>query len=258
MKDIHALEFCMLGDSDPTHELFLLLRENNYTRAQLDRIITEGAEVNFKGMNGSALLMEAALHGNLIGVTVLLERGAEINAIDGSGMTALMYAAENGHFAVVTALLNNGASTGLCDSQGVSALRLAFWAYDKKSELDYRERCLDTIHALVNAGASTETTLYRPLMSLALSSGRFELFKEIMKTGIREENNFQEIVLEVTASLRLSPEKFAAYKAAIDEVIGILALSRRGPALFARYVWDEGVPATRSLEKLTIEPVRPR
>ena len=258
MKDIHALEFCMLGDSDPTHELFLLLRENNYTRAQLDRLITEGAELNSKGISGNTLLMEAAIQGNLVGVTTLLERGAEINAIDDSGMTALMYAAENGHFTVVTALLNNGASIGLCDSHSVSALRLAFWAYDKKPELDYRERCLDTIHALVNAGANTETTLYRPLMFLALSTGRLEFFKEIMKTGVREENNFQEIVLEVIASLRVSPEKFAAYKAAMDEVIGILALSRRGPALFARCVGDEGVPAASSLEKLTIEPIRPR
>ena len=95
----------------------------NVVQTLLDR----GADVNAKeNRYGVNALMLASYRGHTDVVRALLERGADINAKDlETGDTALMAASEQGHTDVVQVLLANGAEVNVKDTNGETALSLA-------------------------------------------------------------------------------------------------------------------------------------
>ncbi len=68
--------------------------------------------------NGTTALNQAALHGQLDAVTVLLAAGAEIDARCFGGWTALNLAANHAHFDVVRTLLTAGADGTIANREG--------------------------------------------------------------------------------------------------------------------------------------------
>jgi ankyrin repeat protein len=100
--------------------------------AEVQRAVESGADVNHKGVRGTALMIASA-RGHTAIVTYLLEQGADPNRVDSCGRTALMGAAFCGVLAgqvlsetvqmqIVSALLARGADINHRDSDGNTAL----------------------------------------------------------------------------------------------------------------------------------------
>lgn len=92
----------------------------------VEKLVNEGAEVNFKNENGSTALMLAAYNGHTSIVEYLIKKGANVNVLDVNNRTALMYASSGPFVKTVTSLLNNGADVDLVDNvEKFSALMFA-------------------------------------------------------------------------------------------------------------------------------------
>src|SRR5262249_5214994 len=73
--------------------------------AELDRLVSQGVDVNAGDRTGVTALMRAAYHGQLAMVRALIGYGADPTAKDRSGLDALMMAEHGGHDDIVDALL---------------------------------------------------------------------------------------------------------------------------------------------------------
>ena len=67
----------------------------------LDRLISLGAEKDWKDNKGSTALHKAAFNGNLPAVLLLIQHGATVNILDNESTTPLHNAVYNGHTDVV-------------------------------------------------------------------------------------------------------------------------------------------------------------
>lgn len=109
-------------------------------------LIAGGADVNARDGAGWTPLHEAARHGRVQMVEVLLEHGADAEARRGThDWTALHYAAEEGHGEVVTALVKGGAEVETKDKHGATALHYAALFGET-----------DVVKALVEGGANVQ------------------------------------------------------------------------------------------------------
>ena len=109
-------------------ELFLYAcRLNNLSL--LENLLEEKNDIedfNKKyGEGESTALMFAAQSGHKNIIEKLISQGANVNALDDVNKTALMYAAENGNANIVEKLIAHGANINDCDSNNQTALILA-------------------------------------------------------------------------------------------------------------------------------------
>ena len=112
-------------------------------------------------------------------VRELLDSGADANVRDGEGATALMHAAHGGNLPLVRSLLAAGADVGATDASGWTALMKAVY----NADLD--RGFADVVQALIDAGASVETTIgygIRPLM-LAAGYGETAVVETLLAAG---------------------------------------------------------------------------
>lgn len=112
------------ANSDGVPLLSLAVRRRNSSLVRL--LIDEGARVNSVAEDrGTSPLMEAAGHGELPYVRLLLERGADLHQQSKTGQNALILAASEGHADVVEELVKYGPNLDVVDSLGMTALRYA-------------------------------------------------------------------------------------------------------------------------------------
>jgi ankyrin repeat protein len=90
--------------------LIVAAGENNLQEAR--RLLSVGADVNYKDNDGETPLSVASYNGHVQVVTELVEHGADIEAKDNVGDTSLHCAWWNGHLAVVNELLSPNDSIG--------------------------------------------------------------------------------------------------------------------------------------------------
>lgn len=107
--------------------LLISLQQYNSTQL-LDLLISHGANVNSFDKEGTPLLHQASLIGNVKLVKCLLDHNPDVDQIDSNGKTALIVAAQQGHTDIVELLLNHGADPNLRDEDNLSA---RYWAYLK-------------------------------------------------------------------------------------------------------------------------------
>jgi ankyrin repeat protein len=93
--------------------------------AALERLLSEGADVNARSSAGETPLMLAAARGRLDVIGLLIDRGADVNAVTDAGNTALMLAAARGQVDAARALMERGART---DHRNKFGLGVADWA----------------------------------------------------------------------------------------------------------------------------------
>ena len=114
--------------------------------AEVERLLTAGADVNKKDAGLNTALHWAADKGHLEVVRVLVAKGADVNARDLGDWTPLLRAVVRRHTNTVQFLIANGADVNVRDSDGVAALDDAI-RYDQSS----------MIELLKNAGAKCGT-----------------------------------------------------------------------------------------------------
>ena len=112
--------------ADPENRTSLMWAAFNGHAAVIDFLLDEGGELDGKDSSGRTALMYASSGPFAEAVGRLLERGAEVN-VQGTqeGFTALMTAAAEGQVEVVRLLLEHGADLALEDKDGDTARSFA-------------------------------------------------------------------------------------------------------------------------------------
>jgi RNA polymerase sigma factor (sigma-70 family) len=87
-------------------------------RAEVERLLAGGADVNARSPDGRTPLHYAAEQGSLEIVQLLLAKGADVNAEDARRRAPLHLAAQGGHREVAEALLKAGAGVNATDFDG--------------------------------------------------------------------------------------------------------------------------------------------
>ena len=79
----------------------------------LQKLIDNGANVNYKNYDEKTALIEAASYNNINAVKVLLKNNADVNVQNKYGMTALMWACRKGNLEMTKMLLEAGADKSI-------------------------------------------------------------------------------------------------------------------------------------------------
>ena len=131
--------------------------------AQMQQLISIGADVNTRDDRNNTVLLLAARSGNLDVVKLLLNKGADVDALNSRLQTALSSACKMGQLEVAKVLLAAGSVVGYKDGDGFSPLALAA----KRGNVELVRLLLDkgaSLRCRTNSGKT-------PLM-LAASEGR--------------------------------------------------------------------------------------
>jgi ankyrin repeat protein len=82
--------------------------------SNVQKALSDGADINEKNNNDMTALMAAAKNGHIYVVKLLMEKKADVNAVSSpDGKTALFYALERGRIKIAELLLKTGASVNL-------------------------------------------------------------------------------------------------------------------------------------------------
>ena len=96
----------------------------NSIKAEDDMLTSFLMEINVS-IHSNISLHEAARHGNIDAIELLLKKHVDINIVDKNGVTALMLASGNGHTQVIELLLKEHPNINLQAKNGVTALMIA-------------------------------------------------------------------------------------------------------------------------------------
>ena len=123
----------------------LLKAARNGDLHEVNRLLTEGADINVMRKDGATALIIALQHGHQEVAKLLLDKGADVNAKDNNGWTALMFAAEEGTQDIVQVLLDKGADVNSKTQYDSTALM-------KASQNGHQE----VVQLLLDNGANTK------------------------------------------------------------------------------------------------------
>jgi len=88
----------------------------------VQKLISQGEDINAKDSKGKTALMYAAEKGQAETARILIDAAADVNAKDNDGKTALMYAAESNNLETVKCLIAGKADVEAVDNSGSIAL----------------------------------------------------------------------------------------------------------------------------------------
>ena len=107
--------------------------------AAVQKLLDDGADVNWKDTLGSTASMYACYQGDVEVIKLLMDRGADTDIQDKDGWTALMYASHNGKVECARLLLEKGADMSFRDKTKKS--RTA-------KDIAKENGCVDIVHLL--------------------------------------------------------------------------------------------------------------
>ena len=87
----------------------LRMAANSGRLEEVERLLSEGADINARASNGMTPLILASWMGHTKVVELLLRKGADVNAKTNTGSTALKLATERGHKKIIALLHEYGA-----------------------------------------------------------------------------------------------------------------------------------------------------
>jgi ankyrin repeat protein len=158
--------------------------------SHLQKLFTEGDNLDARDKDGLTALMHVARHGHARMLKTLLYAGSKPNLQDNNGLTPLMHASRYRNTDTVKALLAAGAAPNMKDKKGTTALMMAiptYWATlnpdthkgDKSSEGP------NTVQTLLDGGADPNATDADGLTPLifAAGRGRAEIAKILLAHG---------------------------------------------------------------------------
>jgi len=114
-----------VDDSKRTPLHYAVLSQNP---ALVEFLISKGADIKARELNGGIPLHFAAYGGNTAVVSILLQKGSDLHAKNNMGQTPAFYAAMNGHLEVLQNLVNRGAEVDIKDTRNWSPVLLASWS----------------------------------------------------------------------------------------------------------------------------------
>jgi ankyrin repeat protein len=144
-------------------------------KAEIERLLKSGADVNAQQADGATALQWAAYRGDAILAGMLLEAGAKPGLANRNGATPLWLAAARGDAAVIEILLKGGADANEQLPLGRRPLMLAA-----------RSGNVDAVHALLQHGAdvnASETERGTTALMQAADQGHAGVLKELIEHG---------------------------------------------------------------------------
>lgn len=146
-------------------------------KAEIERLLKVGADVNAQQADGATALQWAAYRGDAKLVERLLKGGAKPELANHNGATPLWLAASRGDAAVVEALLKGGANANEELPLGRRPLMLAA-----------RSGSVEAVHALLEHGAdvnASETERGTTALMQAADQGHADVLKELIRHGAK-------------------------------------------------------------------------
>jgi len=146
-------------------------------RAQVERLLKSGADVNAQQGDGATALQWAAYRGDAKLAELLLKAGAKPGLANHNGATPLWLAATSGDAAVIQALLKGGADANEALPLGRRPLMLAA-----------RSGNVDAVRALLEHGAdvnASETARGTTALMQAADQGHAAVLKELIGHGAK-------------------------------------------------------------------------
>ena len=112
-----SLKVCALNQETLLSYSVPLITAVNYSTNEvfLQKLIDNGADINYKTYDNKTALIEAASYNNINAVKVLLKNNAQVNVQNNYGMTALMWACHSGNLEMTKMLLDAGADKNIKD-----------------------------------------------------------------------------------------------------------------------------------------------
>jgi ankyrin repeat protein len=144
-------------------------------RAEIERLLKGGADVNARQADGATALQWAAYRGDAKLVEMLLQAGAKPGLANRNGATPLWLAATHGDAAVIEALLKGGADANEALPLGRRPLMLAA-----------RSGSVEAVRALLGHGAdvnATETERGTSALMQAADQGHADVLRELIRRG---------------------------------------------------------------------------
>src|SRR5690242_17487470 len=144
-------------------------------KAEIERLLKRGADVNAQQADGATALQWAAYRGDANLAELLLKAGAKPGLANHDGATPLWLAAARGDAAVIQALLKGGADANEQLPLGRRPLMLAA-----------RSGHVDAVHALLDHGAdvnASETERGTTALMQAADQGHADVLKELIQHG---------------------------------------------------------------------------
>jgi len=144
-------------------------------KAEIERLLKRGADVNAQQADGATALQWAAYRGDAELAELLLKAGAKPGLANHDGATPLWLAAARGDAAVVKALLKGGADANEQLPLGRRPLMLAA-----------RSGSVDAVHALIERGAdvnAVESARGTSALMQAADQGHADVLKELIQHG---------------------------------------------------------------------------
>jgi ankyrin repeat protein len=144
-------------------------------KAEIERLLKHGADVNAQQADGATALQWAAYRGDAKLAEVLLKAGAKPGLANHDGATPLWLAAARGDAGVIQALLKGGADANEQLPLGRRPLMLAA-----------RSGNVEAVHALLERGAdvnATETERGTSALMQAADQGHADVLKELIQHG---------------------------------------------------------------------------
>jgi uncharacterized protein len=144
-------------------------------KAEIERLLKHGADVNAQQADGATALQWAAYRGDAKLAELLLKAGAKPGLANHDGATPLWLAAARGDAAVIQALLKGGADANEPLPLGRRPLMVAA-----------RSGNVDAVHALLEHGAdvnASETERGTTALMQAADQGHAEVLKELIQHG---------------------------------------------------------------------------
>jgi uncharacterized protein len=144
-------------------------------KAEIERLLKRGADVNAQQADGATALQWAAYRGDAELAELLLKAGAKPDLANHDGATPLWLAAARGDAAVIKALLKGGADANEQLPLGRRPLMLAA-----------RSGSVDAVHALIERGADVnagESARGTTALMQAADQGHADVLKELIQHG---------------------------------------------------------------------------
>lgn len=149
-------------------------------RAEVQRLLASGADINGTDAFGQTPLLWASAMGHEEIIKFLLDKGADVNYVDQNGWTALMWAARNSRTVTLRRLLENGAYIDATARDGWTAL---MWAT--------RRGQADAVRLLTDRGADVNVASWCGVTALDMAHRNSEIVAILKSHGAKKKDRLR-------------------------------------------------------------------